>query len=107
MLLLEIFHKIEKSGGQASLSVATVGGKTKMKLEIATTLAPPTESSSTSSPTGRCHRRRGPQARARRNQRAAAHQAALHLSLIAPSNVSFLVQGGGTFCGPQLFSFCT
>ena len=53
MLLLEIFHKIEKSGGQASLSVATVGGKTKLKLEIATTSVPPTESSSTSSPTGR------------------------------------------------------
>ena len=51
-LLLKIFHKIEKAGGQASLSVATVGGKTKMKLEIGTTPAPPTESSSTSSPTG-------------------------------------------------------
>ena len=48
-LLLEVFHKIEKAGGQASLSVATVGGKTKMKLEIATTPVPPTESSSTSS----------------------------------------------------------
>ena len=30
-----------------------------------------------------------------------------HLSLIAPSNVSFSVKGGGTFGGPQLFSFCT
>ena len=48
-----------------------------MKLEIGTTPAPPTESSSTSSPTGRRHRRRSPRARARRNQRAAAHQAAL------------------------------
>ena len=76
-LLLEVFHKIEKAGGQASLSVTTVGGNTKMKLEIATTPVPPTESSSTSSPTGRRHRRRGPRARARRNQRAAAHQAAL------------------------------
>ena len=28
-----------------------------------------------------------------------------HLSLIAPSNVSFLVKGGRTFGGPQLFSF--
>ena len=73
-LLLEVFHKIEKAGGQATLSVATVGGKTKMKLEIGTT---PTESSSTSSPTGRRHRRRGPRARACRNQRAAAHQDAL------------------------------
>ena len=76
-LLREVFSKIEKAGGQATLSVATVGGKTKMKLEIATTPAPSTESSSTSWPTGRCHRRRSPRARARRNQRAAAHQAAL------------------------------
>ena len=59
------------------MSVATVGGKTKLKLEIATTSVPPTESSSTSSPTGRRHRRRGPRARARHNQRAATHQAAL------------------------------
>ena len=65
-LLLEVFHKIEKAGGQASLSVTTVGGNTKMKLEIATTPVPPTESSSTSSPTGRHHRRCGPRARARR-----------------------------------------
>ena len=70
-LLLEIFNKIEKAGGQATLSVATDGGKTKGKLEITTTPAPPTSTSS-----GRRQRRRGPQARARRNQRAAAHQAA-------------------------------
>ena len=76
-LLLEVFHKIEKAGGQATLSVATTGGKTKIKLEIGTTAVPPMVSSSPSSPTGRRHRRRGPRARARRNQRAAAHQAAL------------------------------
>ena len=74
-LLLEVFHKIEKAGGQATLSVATIGGKTKLKLEIGTTPAPPSESSSTSP--GRHRRRRGPRARARCNQRAAAHQAAL------------------------------
>ena len=74
-LLLEIFNKIEKAGGQATLSVATDGGKTKVKLEITTTPAPPTGSTPTSS--GRRQRRRGPRARARRNQRAAAHQAAL------------------------------
>ena len=44
-LLLEVFHKIEKAGGQANLSVSTSGGKTKLKLEIATTPAPPTVSS--------------------------------------------------------------
>ena len=59
------------------MSVATVGGKTKVKLEIATNPAPPTGSTPTSSLTGRRHRRRSARARARRNQRAAAHQAAL------------------------------
>ena len=71
-LLLEVFNKIEKAGGQATLSVATVGGKTKVKFEIATTPAPPASTSTTRRP-----RRRSAQARARRNQRAAAHQAAL------------------------------
>ena len=28
-----------------------------------------------------------------------------HLSLIAPSSVSNSVKDGGTFCGPQLFTF--
>ena len=54
-----------------------VGGKTKVKLKIATTPAHSTESSSSSSSTGRRHSRRGPRTRAHRNQRAAAHQAAL------------------------------
>ena len=76
-LLLEVFHKIEKVGGQATLSVSTAGGKTKVKLEIATTAAPPIVSTSTSSTPVRRHRRRGARARARRNQRAAAHQASL------------------------------
>ena len=66
-LLLEVFHKIENAGRQATLSAATVGGKTKLELEIGTTSAPPSESSLTSP---RCCYRR-------RNQRAAAHQAAL------------------------------
>ena len=76
-LLLEIFTKIEKAGGQATLSVATADGKTKAKLEIVTSAAPPTVSPSTSSTPGRRHRRRGARARTRRNQRAAAHQASL------------------------------
>ena len=74
-LLMEVFHKIEKAGGQATLFVSTAGGKTKVKLEVATTPAPPTVSPTTSSSPGRRHRRRGARARARRNQRAAAHQA--------------------------------
>ena len=35
------------------------------------------------------------------------HVLTSHLCLMAPSNVSFSVRGGGTFGGPQLFSFCT
>ena len=70
--MLEVFYKIEKAGGQVTLSATTVGGKTKLRLEIGTTPASPFESSSTSP-----RRRHGPRARARRNQRAAAHQAAL------------------------------
>ena len=62
-LLLEVFHKIEKAGGQATLSVSTAEGKTKVKLEIATTATPPTVSISTPSTPVRCHRRRGARAR--------------------------------------------
>ena len=59
-LSLEVSHKIKKAGGQAILSIATVRGMTKMKLEIGTTPAPPIEYSSTSLPSGRHHPRRGP-----------------------------------------------
>ena len=75
--MLEVFHKIEKAGGQATLSVSTAGGNTKVKLEITTTPTSPSVSSPSSSAPGRRHRRRGARARARRNQRAAAHQASL------------------------------
>ena len=34
-----------------------------------------------------------------------AHLLPLHLSLIAPSSVSNSVKDGGTFCGPQFFTF--
>ena len=60
-----------------------------MKLEIATTSMPPTESSSTSSPTGCRHRRRGPRARTRHNQRAATHQDALAEAEKASINVGY------------------
>ena len=46
--LLEAFHKIEKAGGQATLSLSTSSGKTKVKLEIPTTAAPPSASPSPS-----------------------------------------------------------
>jgi len=78
-ILLEAFHKIEKAGGQATLSLSTSSGKTKVKLGTSTTAAPPSVSPSqpASSTPGRRHRRRGARARARRNLRAAAHQASL------------------------------
>ena len=41
------------------------------------------------------------------NDQLLTHLLGRHLSFIAPSNVPFLVKGGGPFCGPQLFSFCT
>ena len=39
--LLAVFHKVEESGGQATLSAVTNNGKTKIKLEI---VSPPTTS---------------------------------------------------------------
>ena len=75
--LLEIFHRVEAEGGQATLSVTTHGSKTKLKLEI---VSPPSETAPPSSPPApgrRRRRRRGAAARALAKQRAAAHQATL------------------------------
>ena len=73
----EIFRKIEEAGGQATLSVTTQGGKTRIKFE---TESPPSATEPTSSPPPprrRRRRRRGAAARALAKQRAAAHQATL------------------------------
>ena len=51
-LLLDVFQKIEKAGGQATLSVATSGGKTKVKLESEITT--PAFAMSCSPSTGLC-----------------------------------------------------
>ena len=83
--LLEIFHKVEETGGKATLSITTSMGLTKTKLEIVSPTPGSTASTSISSPpapgnqaAGRRRRRnRGAAARARRNQRAATSQAAL------------------------------
>ena len=82
--VLALFHEVEESGGNASLTLSTRGGKSNVKLAIEfCNTAPPTSSlpasaSTTSQPaSGRRRRHRGKQARARRNQRAAAHQASL------------------------------
>ena len=53
--LLAVFHKVQESGGQATLSAVTNNGKTKIKLEI---VSPPTISATgvTSLPaTSSCH----------------------------------------------------
>ena len=83
--LLEIFHKVEEAGGKATISITTSLGVTKTKLEIVSPTPGSSISTSSSSPpapgnqaAGRRRRRhRGARASARRNQRAAAHQASL------------------------------
>ena len=83
--LLEIFHKVEETGGKATLSITTSMGLTKTKLEIVSPTPGSTASTSVSSPpapgnqaAGRRRRRnRGAAARARRNQRAATSLATL------------------------------
>ena len=82
--LLAVFHKVQESGGQATLSAATNKGKTKIKLEI---VSPPTTSATgfTSLPAaatvpaaggGRRRRRRAQAARKKANAQVAQHQAA-------------------------------
>ena len=82
--LLEIFHKVEESGGKATLFFTTSMGLTITKLEIVSPTPGSTASTSPPSPpapgnqaAGRRRRNRGAAARARRNQRAAASQATL------------------------------
>ena len=81
--LIKIFHKVEGEGGQATLSVTTHEGKTKIKLEI---VSPPAETVPPSWPPAPGRRRRhcGARARAHRNQRAAAHQAEAAASALLP-----------------------
>ena len=100
MELMKIFHKVELEGGQATLSATTHEGKTKLKLEI---VSPPSATAPPSSPPapGRRRRHRGARARARRNQRAAAHQAEAVLRW-PPLSASFprhlLIRGGVRCC---------
>ena len=81
--LLAVFHKVQESGGQATLSAVTNNGKTKIKLEI---VSPPTTSATgfTSLPAaatapasgGGRRRRRAQAARKKANAQVAQHQAA-------------------------------
>ena len=83
--LLAVFHKVQESGGQATLSAVTNNGKTKIKLEI---VSPPTTSATgfTSLPAaatapasggGRRRRRRAQAARKKANAQVAQHQTAI------------------------------
>ena len=78
--MLEIFKKIEKDGGQATLSISTHAGKTKVKLELVSSLSTTEPNPSLpSSPAsgGRRRRHRGPAKKAKAKARAALHQATL------------------------------
>ena len=85
--LLGMLNQVEETGGIASLTISTKGGKTSVKFAIELDAGPSTPTPVSTSPSSppapgnqagrRRHRNRGAAARARRNQRAAASQAAL------------------------------
>ena len=73
--LIEIFHKIEEAGGQATLTVTTQGGKTKTTF---VTESPPSATHPASSPPASWRCRRGAAAKPRlADQQAAAQLASL------------------------------
>ena len=89
--LLKIFKRVEKDGGQATLSVSTNAGKTTIKLELTSSLSKPAPSLPSSSASGgRRRRHRGPAKKEKAKVRAALHQATLASSTTsvaaAPSN---------------------
>ena len=71
--LIEIFHKIEEAGGQATLTVTTQGGKTKTTFE---TESPPSATEPASSPPASWRRRRGAAAKSHLDDQQAAAQLA-------------------------------
>ena len=85
--LLGMLNQVEETGGIASLTISTKGGKTSVKFAIELDAGPSTPTPVSTSPSSppapgnqagrRRHRNRGAAARARRNQRAAASQATL------------------------------
>ena len=89
--LLKIFKRVEKDGGQATLSVSTNAGKTTIKLELTSSLSKPAPSLPSSSASGgRRRRHRGPAKKEKAKVRAALHQATLASTTAsvaaAPSN---------------------
>ena len=81
--ILKLYEELEEAGETATLTFSTRGGMSTVKLQLqALSPTAPSPPTSTSTPTlppapGKRRRHRGARAGARRNQRAAAHQASL------------------------------
>ena len=79
--LIKFFEELEEAGETATLTLSTRGGKSTIKLQLESSPSLPatlTTSTHTLPPaSGQRRRHRGARARARRNQRAAAHQTSL------------------------------
>ena len=75
--IFNLFEELEEAGETVTLTFASRGGKSTVKLQLESSTPQPSPSQTSPPAPGhlRCHR--GPRARARRNQRAAAHQASL------------------------------
>ena len=74
--IINLFEELEEAGETATLTLATKGGKSVIKLELQSPPSPPSppRAQTLPPPPGQRRRHRGAKARALRNQRAAAHQ---------------------------------
>ena len=77
--IFSLFEEFEEAGQAVTLTFASRGGKSTVKLQLEFSTSSSSSSPAQPSPPvpGQRRRHRGPRARARRNQRAAAHQASL------------------------------
>ena len=86
---ITLFEELEEGGETAQLTISTRGGKSiiKLQLELPPSPSSPPKTSTSTLPTapGRRRRHRGAQAKACRNQRAAAHQAPAEADSAAPA----------------------
>ena len=77
--IFSLFEEFEEAGQAVTLTFASRGGKSTVKLQLESSTSSSSSSPAQPSPPvpGQRRRHRGPRAKARRNQRAAAHQASL------------------------------
>ena len=75
--IFNLFEELEEAGETVTLTFASRGGKSTVKLQLESSTPQPSPSQTSPPAPGHRRRHRGPRARARRNQRAAAHQASL------------------------------